>query len=101
MHQLKIVHSDIKPTNVMYSTSYRKNLFLDFGISEVIDEEIWECTLAKFKGTYEFCGEEMKKLFKNRRSELVNLYINDLQMLLQTLRIFKKDLSQKAKANHF
>jgi serine/threonine protein kinase len=41
MHQLKVVHSDIKPPNVMFSPSYQKNVFLDFGVAEVINEEIW------------------------------------------------------------
>jgi serine/threonine protein kinase len=78
MHQLKVIHSDIKPANVLYSTSYGKNVFLDFGVAEVVNQEIWESTLTKFKGTYEFCGEEMKKLFVKKTQEHVNLYINDL-----------------------
>lgn len=41
MHQLKVIHSDIKPPNVMFSPSYQKNVFLDFGVAEVINEEIW------------------------------------------------------------
>jgi len=36
MHRLKIVHRDIKPTNMMYSSTFRKNIFIDFGGCELI-----------------------------------------------------------------
>jgi serine/threonine protein kinase len=31
MHQLKIVHRDIKSDNIMYSPTYKKNVLIDFG----------------------------------------------------------------------
>lgn len=36
MHQLKIVHRDIKPNNIMYSPAFDKNILIDFGSSEFI-----------------------------------------------------------------
>lgn len=33
MHLIRAVHSDIKPDNCMYSPSFKKNVFIDFGIS--------------------------------------------------------------------
>lgn len=56
MHNLGIVHCDIKPENIMFSQSYQRNVFLDFGIAEICKQKIWNSTLTKFKGTYEYCG---------------------------------------------
>ena len=97
MHQLNVIHSDIKPANVMFSVSYGKNVFLDFGVSEVVKEEVWEPTLTKFKGTYEYCGEEMKKLFIKKKQGLVNLYMNDVQMLERTVKFFEKNSEKNIK----
>lgn len=34
LHELKIVHYDIKPENIMYSKYYKKFVFIDFGLAE-------------------------------------------------------------------
>jgi serine/threonine protein kinase len=39
MHQLKIVHSDIKPANIMWSPKLNKNVMLDYGLCEFINED--------------------------------------------------------------
>jgi serine/threonine protein kinase len=31
MHTLGIVHRDIKPDNIMYSRTFKKHVFIDFG----------------------------------------------------------------------
>lgn len=85
MHVLKIVHCDIKPTNIMFSKCYNKNVFLDFGIAEILNEELWENTKTTFKGTYQFVGVEMKKLFSKNKVGFVNLYLNDVEMLNNSL----------------
>lgn len=36
MHSLKIVHRDIKPDNAMYSQTYKKTVFIDFGTCMVL-----------------------------------------------------------------
>jgi serine/threonine protein kinase len=38
LHRLKIIHKDLKPLNFMYSNTYKKNVFIDFGISHPILE---------------------------------------------------------------
>jgi serine/threonine protein kinase len=38
MHLIKVVHSDIKPANVMFSECYKKNVFLDFGVGSVLSQ---------------------------------------------------------------
>jgi serine/threonine protein kinase len=56
MHSLKIVHRDIKPENIMYSQSFKKNVFIDFGCSDFIQQTIGMSSRTKFVGTYEFSG---------------------------------------------
>jgi serine/threonine protein kinase len=33
MHSLNIIHGDIKLANIMWSETYQKNIFIDFGLS--------------------------------------------------------------------
>lgn len=37
LHKLSIVHQDIKPENIMYSPSFDRAIFIDFGLSRIID----------------------------------------------------------------
>ena len=36
LHQLGIIHCDIKPDNIMYSFTLNKWIFIDYGISFMI-----------------------------------------------------------------
>ena len=40
LHRLKIVHQDIKPDNIMFSPYKKKMVFVDFGLSRIIEEEL-------------------------------------------------------------
>ena len=42
---------DIKPENIMFSPSQEKLVFIDFGFSELIEEEAGFKTLTSFQGT--------------------------------------------------
>jgi serine/threonine protein kinase len=33
MHQFYITHNDIKPDNIVYSPTYKKFVFIDYGLS--------------------------------------------------------------------
>ncbi len=44
MHKFKIIHKDIKPSNVLYSPTYKKFVLSDFGISHPIVEDIGSLT---------------------------------------------------------
>ena len=57
MHMLQIVHRDIKPGNLMYSKTFKRNVFIDFGCTEVLDAKIGETCHANFVGTTAFCSE--------------------------------------------
>lgn len=90
MHLIKAVHSDIKPINCMYSPSYEKNVFIDFGISELLPYFLGSQVLSMFKGTYEYSSEDMKKLIPKKKPELIDLYKNDTEMLEKSLKMMRK-----------
>lgn len=77
MHRHKIVHMDIKPSNLMWSPSLNKPVFIDFGLTDIIAEECGMKTKTKFKGTICFMSAEMKKLYFGNTG-WVDLYYNDL-----------------------
>lgn len=35
MHYFNITHNDVKPSNIVYSHSYNKFVFIDYGLSEI------------------------------------------------------------------
>lgn len=37
IHSFQIIHGDIKSDNIMWSSYYEKNVFIDFGISRVLN----------------------------------------------------------------
>ena len=84
MHSLKFYHGDIKFDNIGWSSVYNKFVFLDFGFSKFIYEPLGLKTLARFQGTYNYCSEEMKKLYMLKRCAYVDLYYNDLHCLQRT-----------------
>lgn len=40
MHQINLVHLDIKPDNIAFSRYFKKWVFLDFGFSDFIRENL-------------------------------------------------------------
>lgn len=40
MHILKIIHQDIKPDNIMYSPTFKKLVFIDFGGCLMVEEPL-------------------------------------------------------------
>ncbi len=60
LHELHIIHYDIKPENFLYSNKYEKPVFIDFGLSSVIKQELGELRETIFKGTFYYTCNEMK-----------------------------------------
>lgn len=85
MHFLKIIHGDIKPSNIMWSPIYNKNIFIDFGLSKIIQENVGEMTLTNFFGTFAFCSSEMKNLMGMNKVGFIDLYFNDYYCLRKVL----------------
>ena len=44
LHCLKFIHKDIKVENTVFSPYYNKYVLIDFGITHLIEENIWEKT---------------------------------------------------------
>ena len=61
MHSLKIVHRDMKSENVDWSPDFQRWVFLDFGFSTVLEEEMGQKTRSKFIGTYSSTTRELQK----------------------------------------
>ena len=80
LHRHKIVHMDIKPDNVMFSPTLNKLVFIDYGLSKIIDEEVGLKTLSTFQGTAQFLSREMMALLAkgNKAKGDIDLYFNEL-----------------------
>lgn len=48
----------------MFSPKFNKFVFIDFGLSKILKQNIGEKTLTYYFGTYNYVSEEMKKLFR-------------------------------------
>jgi len=62
MHKYHIIHGDIKPENICFSSSLNKFVFIDFGLSKIIVQNPGYKTFMKFCGTPNYCSPEMKKI---------------------------------------
>ena len=56
MHKLNIVHFDIKPDNIMYSPAQGKVVFIDFGLSELVEIGVGQRMKINFRGTLDCCS---------------------------------------------
>ena len=53
-------------------------VWLDFGLSRILGEELGQKTLTGFVGTFEVTSKEMQKLYFLKNRSLVDLYHNDV-----------------------
>ena len=86
MHSLNFVHVDIKPENLAFSNSLKKNVFIDFGLSKIINEPPGQKTRTRFEGTLTYCSAEMKKCYFLSTPKFVDLYENDLFCFKKTIK---------------
>lgn len=56
MHKLHIIHFDIKPPNIGFSSILHKPIFLDFGLSRIIKESPGTLKEIYFSGTVGYCS---------------------------------------------
>lgn len=78
MHSFNICHFDIKLDNIGWSSTFQKLVFLDFGMTEIIDVSQGYKKLITFRGTYNYCSAEMKKFYHLKVASFVDTYWNDL-----------------------
>ena len=65
----------------MYSPSFRKLVFIDYGLSRFISESVGYKTLTGFTGSINVCSPEMRKAYIDKKKQPVELYYNDLHCL--------------------
>lgn len=51
----------------MLSPAFRKPVFIDFGLSKLIKEDIGFRTLTNYAGNINFCSPEMSKCFVEKK----------------------------------
>jgi serine/threonine protein kinase len=54
MHQLKLIHMDIKPDNIMFSSVHSKYILIDFGLSAFVSEKVGFKTMTHFSGSLNY-----------------------------------------------
>lgn len=57
MHALNIIHFDIKPSNICFSEARQKFVFIDFGFSEIVEQNIGNEIQIGFRGSIQYCSE--------------------------------------------
>lgn len=85
MHQFGIIHFDIKPDNIMFSRAYNKPIFIDYGLSELMEMKIGQKASVYFRGTLELCSAEMIFAFSSKNKEMVDVFYNDLHCLQKSI----------------
>lgn len=90
LHSIKIAHHDIKIENICYSNEFKKFVFIDFGISRIIEEDIGEKSFTFFRGSLNYCSLEMAGIYGKSNGNFIDLYYNDVIGLKTTLDDLKR-----------
>ena len=74
-------------------------IFLDFGLSRFVKEDIGEKTLSRFVGTLSNTSPEMRKTYYLKKAMWVDLYYNDQWGLEQLYSYFKFNAQNSMERN--
>ena len=85
LHAFKMVHKDIKPSNIVFSPTLMKNVFADFGLAHSVSEDYWQESFTKPQGSLKYASEPMKLLLTHKGPGRFNLYINDIEGLKKSV----------------
>ena len=70
-------------------------MFLDFGFTTFLTENIGEKTYTKFVGTFKYTYDEIQKLYYLDRGDKVDFYYNDVYGLERSISKIEKNRSAK------
>lgn len=91
------MHLDIKPDNICFSRKLGEPIFIDFGFSEIIDEVPGDMTLTSFIGSLNYCSDDMRDIYVNKKPGLVDLYHNDVSCLKKVFNDLKEGEEVRAR----
>lgn len=74
----------------MWSPKFQKNIFIDFGLTMLINEKVGQKTFTHYFGTYGYSSPEMKAIFNEASINYIDLYYNDLHGLKMSLQKIAK-----------
>lgn len=75
----------------MYSPYYKKLVFIDYNLSEIINVTLGEKIVMNLKGTIDYCYSDMVKMFNKKLSAaLIDPYYCDLYALNKTIVKFEE-----------
>lgn len=66
MHEMRFIHMDIKDINICFSKLKGEFVFIDFGFSKIIPENLGCKSLTKFFGTPHYCSKEMNDIITSK-----------------------------------
>jgi serine/threonine protein kinase len=90
LHQFRIIHFDIKPLNLGWSSALDKMILYDYGLTAQVISKIGEAELYTFRGTYIYCSDEMKKIRSDDNLGYVDCYYNDFYGLEKSINELKQ-----------
>ena len=85
----------------MYSPDYDRPVFIDFGLSRLVEEDIGFKTITNYVGTIDYWSPEMGKCFREKKQMLIDLYYNDLYGLEKTIEFYKSQLFDDTESASF
>ena len=59
----------------MYSPNYDRPVFIDFGLSRLIEENIGFRTISNYVGTIDYWSPEMTQCYIDKKPMLIDLYL--------------------------
>ncbi len=65
----------------MWSNHFKREVFIDFGLSDILDGGPGFKYLVEFKGSPNYCLSEMTSLMNSQSKNYIDVYYNDVHSL--------------------
>ena len=65
----------------MWSLKFNKLVFIDYGLTKIVSQDIGELSISKYFGSYLYSLKEMQQLFYQNSVGFIDLYYNDVHTL--------------------